>query len=205
MPVTIRFATESDAEAVCDIYAPIVRDTPISFEVEPPTPEEMRQRIARTLEVLPWLVCERDGRLLGYAYASRHRERAAYQWCVDVSAYVAANARRMGVARALYRALFAVLALQGFYNAFAGIALPNAASVGLHEALGFRPVGIYEAVGYKMGAWHDVGWWQLTLQPCGSDPDRPRRLGEVRETPACAAILEEASSRTRSGEPGQRV
>jgi phosphinothricin acetyltransferase len=205
MSVTIRWATEEDAGPFLDIYAPIVRDTPISFEVEPPTPEEMRRRIADTLVSLPWLVCERDGQLLGYAYASRHRARAAYQWCVDVSAYVAAGARRAGVARALYRALFGVLALQGYYNAYAGIALPNPASVGLHEALGFRPVGVYEAVGHKLGAWHDVGWWQLTLQPRGSDPESPRRLNEVWKTPACTAILHEAACQVRLGEPGHRV
>ena len=99
--------------------------------------------------------------MLGYAYASRHRERAAYQWSVDVSVYVRADAHRRGIGRALYTALLRIVTAQGFYGAYAGITLPNASSVGLHEAMGFRAVGVYRAVGYKLGAWHDVGWWDL--------------------------------------------
>ena len=155
MSTIIRVARPEDAEAILAIYAPIVRETAISFEVEPPTRVEMQQRIATTLRQFPWLVCDRQGEVLGYVYTSPHRARAAYQWSVDVSVYIHAKARRTGMGRALYHALFALLSLQGFYQGFAGITLPNPASVGLHEALGFQPVGVYQAVGYKLGSWHD--------------------------------------------------
>jgi L-amino acid N-acyltransferase YncA len=175
----IRFATADDAVAVQAIYAPIVVQTAISFELEPPTVDEMRQRIATTLALFPWLVCEQDGATVGYAYASRHRERAAYQWSADISAYVHERWRGQGVGRALYRSLFERLHAQGYYNVYAGIALPNAPSVALHEAMGMRLVGVYEHVGYKLDRWHDVGWWQGELQPPVARPDRPRALGEV--------------------------
>jgi phosphinothricin acetyltransferase len=162
---TIRLATESDALVVHAIYAPIVRDTVISFEYEAPSVDEMRGRIAKTLPRYPWLVCERepDGEMLGYAYAGPHSERTAYQWSANVSVYVNASGRRMGVGRALYTALFELLRRQNIVNVHAGIALPNAASVGLHESMGMTPVGVYHRVGYKFGAWHDVGWWELAL------------------------------------------
>ncbi len=179
-PASIRLATERDAEQIADIYAPNVTDTIISFEFEPPTADEMRRRIELTLQRYPWLVCERhDGRLLGYAYAGAHGSRAAYQWSVDVSVYVHEEARRKGVGRALYASLFAALTLQGFYNAYAGATLPNPASVGLHEAVGFRPVGVYRGVGYKLGAWHDVVWWHLPLRERVEDPHPPSDLPSV--------------------------
>jgi L-amino acid N-acyltransferase YncA len=189
MTRVIRLATEDDAGQILAIYAPIVRDTPISFEVEPPTVAVMRQRIADTLPRFPWLVCEQCGELQGYAYAGRHRARAAYQWSVDVSVYVHAQARRSGVGRTLYSALFRVLAMQGFCNAYAGIALPNPASVRLHESLGFQPVGIYRSVGYKLGAWHDVGWWQLSLQPHAVRPAPPIDFGVLRASREWQAAL----------------
>ena len=163
-PSSIRLATAGDAAPIADIYAPNVTDAVISFEAEPPDAGEMRRRIAGTLERYPWLVCERRGRVWGYAYAGAHGSRAAYRWSVDVSVYVHGEAHRAGVGRALYTSLFAALELQGFYNAYAGATLPNPASVGLHEAMGFRPVGVYRGTGYKMGAWHDVGWWHLPLR-----------------------------------------
>lgn len=159
----IRMAKSTDAEAIAEIYRPNVTDTVISFETEPPDATEMERRRSSVAAFAPWLVFDRGG-VLGYAYASKHRERAAYQWCIDVTVYVAKDHRQRGVGRALYTSLFALLRLQGFYAAHAGITLPNAASVGLHEALGFGRVATYPAVGFKMGAWHDVGWWQLELQ-----------------------------------------
>src|SRR4051812_12856474 len=112
----IRVANPSDAEAIAAIYAPIVRDTTISFEIEPPTQEEMARRIIKTLESYPWLVAAREGQVIGYAYAGKHRERAAYRWSADVSAYVAERARRSGAARALYERLIAILKAQGFHS-----------------------------------------------------------------------------------------
>jgi phosphinothricin acetyltransferase len=182
MSATIRVALPEDAEALLTIYAPIVRETAISFEVDPPTRAAMHERIATTLRHLPWLVCDRQGEVLGYVYASPHRTRAAYQWSVDVSVYIHAQARRTGMGRALYHAVFQLLILQGFYQCFAGITLPNPASVGLHESLGFQPVGVYQAVGYKLGIWHDVGWWQRSLQPRPSLPTTPTAFEVLRQT-----------------------
>jgi L-amino acid N-acyltransferase YncA len=178
-PTSIRLATERDAEQVAAIYAPNVTDSIISFESEPPSADEMRRRIEGTLERFPWLVCERQGRVLGYAYAGAHGSRAAYQWSVDVSVYVHWETQRAGVGRALYTSLFAALKLQGFYNAYAGATLPNPASVGLHESVGFRAVGVYRGVGYKLGAWHDVVWWHLALRERVADPDPPAGLPSV--------------------------
>ncbi len=166
----IRLATEHDAAQIQAIYGPIVSQTATSFEATPPTVDEMRQRIVGTLAGLPWLVCQRQGTILGYVYADKHRTRTAYQWSVEASAYVHAQARRMGVGHALYSSLFKILTLQGFYNVYAGITLPNPASVGLHEAMGFKPIGVYKAVGYKLNAWRDVGWWHLSLQPTTVPP-----------------------------------
>jgi phosphinothricin acetyltransferase len=179
MPLIIRLATPDDADPIQAIYAPIVRDTVISFEVEPPSVGQMRQRVVETLAHYPWLVCDDRGQVLGYAYGSKHRERAAYQWSADVSVYVHAAARRRGVGRALYTSLFQILALQGFYNAYAGVTLPNPASVGLHEAVGFTPVGVYRTVGFKLGGWHDVGWWQRPLREPAANPEPPRALPTV--------------------------
>jgi len=173
--MTIRIATPHDAEAIAAIYASIVANTVISFELEPPSPEEMRSRIVSTLQRLPWLVSvDDDGNVDGYVYAGRHRERAAYQWSVDTTAYVRADRRGQGVGRKLYERLFAELADLGYCQAFAGIALPNDASVALHEALGFERLGIYRKVGFKMGAWRDVGWWQKALREDVDAPEAPR-------------------------------
>ena len=162
-PLSIRSATPGDAPFIQAIYAPIVEKTVISFEVVPPTVSDMAKRIETTLRSYPFLAAERAGEVIGYAYAGEHRTRAAYRWSVDVSAYVAEPARRSGVGQALYRTLLPILAEAGHHAAFAGITLPNAPSVGLHEAMGFRPVGVYREVGFKFGQWLDVGWWQKML------------------------------------------
>lgn len=173
----IRFAEASDAAALAAIYAPSVEGSAISFEVAAPTAAEMAGRIASTMTTHPWLVmCGEDQAPLGYVYACPHRARAAYQWSVDVAVYIAAGAQRQGIAQRLYRALFKLLAAQGFVQAYAGIALPNAASVALHERLGFTPVGIYRDVGFKLGQWRSVGWWQLRLQPLPQSPGPPLAL-----------------------------
>jgi L-amino acid N-acyltransferase YncA len=173
MAVEIRLARGSDADDIARIYRPFIESTIISFETAPPEPAQMADRIAATISRYPWLVCEWDGRIAGYAYATRHRDRKAYQWSVDTSAYVDPGYWRRGVGSGLYRSLVGILSAQGFMNAYAGIALPNPASVGLHESVGFRPVGVYRSVGYKLGAWHDVGWWERGLNdhlPSPSDP-----------------------------------
>jgi L-amino acid N-acyltransferase YncA len=179
MSSAIRLAQESDAESIQRIYAPFVVHTAVSFETEPPSVDEMRSRMLKILARLPWLVCEWNGGVIGYAYASLHRERAAYGWSVDVTVYIHEELRRHGVGKALYASLFQVLRLQGFYNAYAGVTLPNPGSVGLHEAMGFKPVGVYRAVGYKLGRWHDVGWWQLALRDHSTAPAAPADIASV--------------------------
>jgi L-amino acid N-acyltransferase YncA len=185
----IRLATPDDAEATRDIYSPFCEATPISFETEAPSVDEMRRRIAKTLEFLPWLVLEQKGEIVGYAYASPHRERAAYRWSVDVSAYVRDGHRRTGVGRSLYTSLFELLRLQGYCNALAGITLPNPGSVGLHESLGFQKVGTYRHIGFKCGDWHDVVWYQLSLRDHADEPEDPRDFQLVRNLPEWAAAL----------------
>jgi phosphinothricin acetyltransferase len=176
-----------------DIYAPIVRDSHTSFEIEPPSAEEMATRMNKA-PGMPWLVCEGEsGAVAGYAYAGRFRERLAYQWTAETSVYVHPSAHRRGMGRALYSGLHEVLRLLGFRRAVAGITLPNAASVALHERMGYTPVGVYHAVGFKLGKWRDVAWYELGLAPLIDDPAPPVELTGVRGTPACCAALDAAT------------
>jgi L-amino acid N-acyltransferase YncA len=170
-PGTIRSADpRRDAAACAAIYAPSVEASVTSFEERAPGAAEMAARIERVSATHPWLVVESGEEVVGYAYACEHRERRAYRWAADVSVYVAAGRRGQGFGRALYEALFERLRRQRFQVACAGITLPNQASIGLHESLGFAAVGISPRVGWKHGAWRDVGWWQLELVPSGTEP-----------------------------------
>ena len=193
----IRLALETDAERMLAIYTPIIRETAISFELEPPTVAEFQLRVSNTLRQTPWLVCEEDGKILGYAYAGSYRARAAYQWSVEVTVYVGPASRGRGVGRALYTALCRCLRVQGYHNAFAAIALPNDASVKLHEKLGFKPIGVYRSVGHKLGRWHDVGWWQLALRESGSSPSPPLPVRDVSDTPSWQRSLESGTGLLR--------
>jgi L-amino acid N-acyltransferase YncA len=159
-----------DAAACAAIYAPYVRESVISFELEPPSEDELAQRIERYSRSHAWLVAEDRDEVVGFAYACPHRERAAYRWAADVSVYVDRDHRRRGIGGQLYAALLALLKRQGLYVACAGITLPNDASVGIHESFGFKPVGVYRAIGFKAGSWWDVGWWQLALREPGDGP-----------------------------------
>ncbi len=179
MACHLRLATPDDAAAAAAIYAPYVRDTVISFEAEPPDAAEFGRRIAAVTARYPWLVAVRGGAVAGYAYAAEHRSRAAYRWDVDVGIYLDATVHRRGIGRRLYLALFELLRAQGLVNAYAGITLPNAASVGLHESMGFAAAGHYPKTGYKSGAWHDVGWWGLVLREPASAPTEPLPFPEV--------------------------
>jgi L-amino acid N-acyltransferase YncA len=174
---------ERDAAACAAIYLPYVRDTVISFEEVAPTAAEMSARIARLTKTHAWLVADDGGEVLGYAYGCPHRERAAYRWAAEVSVYVDPRHQRRGAGRALYEGLCGLLAKRGYRLALAGIALPNDASVALHEACGFRPVGVYRRIGFKLGAWWDVGWWQLELISAGAElPAEPGPPPGVVET-----------------------
>ena len=167
----LRGATPGDAAAISAIYAPFVTASAVSFETEPPGPEEVRARIEGAGGLYPWVVgCEADGPVLGYAYAAAFRPRPAYRYAVETSVYLAAGAEGRGLGRRLYRALIEMLEAQGFAQAIAAITLPNERSVRLHEALGFAPAGVYRQVGWKLGGWHDVGLWQRALAP--ADPPR---------------------------------
>jgi phosphinothricin acetyltransferase len=186
----IRLAGEADAESVAAIYGPYCASTIVSFEYTPPAAAEMARRMRATLQQYPWLVLD-DGDVAGYAYASRHSERAAYGWSVNTAIYVNPSCHRRGVGRALYAALFDLLRLQGYFKAYAGISLPNPGSVGLHTAVGFTPVGVYERVGYKLGAWHDVAWLQLALRAEQPDPAPPVPIGSLVGTDAFARALDD--------------
>jgi phosphinothricin acetyltransferase len=189
----LRLAGEDDAPAVLAIYGPVVRDTPISFELEPPSPAEMAERIRSTLELTPWLLAEAEGRVAGYAYADPFRARPAYQWTAETTVYVHPDFQRRGVGRALYRALLAALRAAGYRSAVGGITLPNPASVALHESLGFLPVGVFRAAGFKQGRWHDVGFWQLELAPGDPPAAPPRPLAALLGTPEWEAALRAGS------------
>jgi phosphinothricin acetyltransferase len=177
----IRIARVDDAEQILEIYAPYVLNTDISFETIVPSKEDMQGRITSILEKNPWLVLEEDSYILGYAYASKHRERAAYRWSVDISIYVRQECRGRGIGKALYTALLPILKLQGYYNVYAGICLPNEASVGIHESFGFRKMAHYTRVGYKAGHWLDTGWWELSLKEHDAVPGEPIPFSKLNE------------------------
>ncbi|MGH3767854.1 MAG: GNAT family N-acetyltransferase [Pseudonocardiaceae bacterium] len=170
----IRDASERDAETCAAIYAPYVIDTTITFETDPPLPAEMAERIATARRTHAWIVLEDQGRVVGYAYGGPFKSRSAYRWSCEVSVYLEHGRRRTGGGRALYDALFARLAERGFRTAVAGMTLPNDASVGLHRAMGFEPVGTYRRIGWKHGAWHDVAWVQRTMVTGQDPPTEPR-------------------------------
>ena len=176
----------TDASAVARIYAPHVIGGFASFEDVAPSPSEMASRIRRTLPVTPWLVAAEGDDVIGYAYASPHRDRAGYRWSVDVSAYVADTWRGRGVGARLYGALLTILRRQGFVNAYAGIAQPNPASVRLHRAIGMSEVGTYHGVGFKGGTWRDVTWLEMALG---------QRVEQPAEPVALAALLDDAAGR----------
>jgi len=162
--LTIRSATGADAARIAEIYGHYVRETPASFEIDPPRAQEMLGRIEAGTGTYPWLVAEEDSAVVGYAYGGEFRKRAAYRWSAEVSVYIDAEHRARGAGRALMSRLLDQLRAGDFANAFAGVTLPNPASVRLFESLGFEPIGVFRNAGYKFGAWHDVGWWQLPLK-----------------------------------------
>lgn len=177
--MTIRFATAADVPAILAIYAPYITDSIISFEYEVPTLAEFSERFQTIQSQLPYLVAEQDCRVLGYAYASRHRDRTAYQWSVETSVYVHPDGHRQGIARKLYTTLLTYLRRQGYVNALAGITTPNPESEAFHRTMGFDYLGTFSNVGYKMGAWYGVAWFQLALQDHQPDPPTPLSIDQV--------------------------
>lgn len=187
---TIRIATPADIPGMLAIYNPIVASSPIAFDVIPLTEPEFQARLSEVLAQTPWLVCAREEQVLGYAYAARFRPRAAYRWTVETTVYIHSDYRRSGIGTALYTVLLGLLRLQGYRNVVAAITLPNPASVGLHERMGFRCVGVFPRVGFKLGAWHDVGWWVLPLEEGDNPPSEPVPWHQLAETPEWKAAFE---------------
>lgn len=167
----IRIAQESDASALLEIYAPFVVNTAITFDVQTPTLEEFVQKMKHIKQEAPYLVYEHEGEVLGYAYASSHRQRAAYRWTRELSVYIREDAKSKKCGTALYTSLLELLRCQNYRTVLAGITLPNIPSVNFHERLGFYPVGVYDNIGFKLGKSHRVGWWQLMLQ----EPQEPAK------------------------------
>ena len=181
MMVIIRLATAADAEGILAIYAPYIENTSFTFETEVPSVAAFADRITQYLQQWPWLVCEINGQVAGYAYASRYRERVAYQWSVETSVYVHDAFQRLNIGKALYEALFFILQKQGFRNVYAVINLPNEKSVAFHERCGFQYFATYEQVGYKLGQWKNVGWWRLILNEFGPEPATPVSFTELKK------------------------
>jgi phosphinothricin acetyltransferase len=179
MQFNFRIATPADAAAMLKIYAPYVANTSITFETEVPSESAFAERIKHYLTEWPWIVCEADGKVVGYAYASRYRERIAYQWSVECSVYVHDDYMRAGVARKLYTSLFAILKKQGYRNVYAVINLPNERSVAFHEKMGFSWFATYEQVGYKLGQWKNVGWWRLIINAFDDEPEAVLPFGKM--------------------------
>jgi L-amino acid N-acyltransferase YncA len=197
MTSKIRFATPADAAAVLEIYGPFCDNSPITFETERPAIAEIENRIRKINQRYPWLICEKDNQVVGYAYASPHRDRAAYRWSVDIAIYISGSHRGVGIGTALYTLLFELLRIQGYFKAYAGITLPNPASIRVHQRLGFSLVGIYKQVGYKAGAWHDVSWWDLSLQPTDRLPEETLLMQDAVRRADFRAAIESADSLLR--------
>jgi phosphinothricin acetyltransferase len=178
----IRLALVNDTEQILSIYSPYVKKTVISFEYTVPSKEEMETRIRNISQRYPWIVLEENNEILGYAYASKHRERSAYRWSVDISIYVKEGYLGRGIGKALYTSLFEILKCQRYRNAYAGICLPNEKSVGIHEHFGFKKIAQYNKVGYKFGKWYDTGWWELFLQDHDSAPGEPVPISDVEQS-----------------------
>lgn len=189
----IRIATGEDASDLLAIYAPFILQSGVTQETEVPTSENFQQRIMATLEERPWLVCEMDQQIAGYAYAGRHRERKGYQWCTETSVYVHAGFLRQGVASALYSALLELLKWQGYVNVYAVITLPNEKSVALHEKLGFHYLTTYKKIGYKLGQWHDVGWWEMQINVPQVNLSPPVKFPALNQK-SVATLLHQASA-----------
>lgn len=175
----IRIAGPNDAFDILEIYSPYILNTAITFETEVPSLENFEQRIVTYQEHWPWLVYEADGHIAAYTYAGKHRERPAYEWCVESSVYVHDNFQQRGIAKMLYDALFALLKYQGCRNVYAGITLPNDKSVAFHKKFGFRWLADYKNVGYKSDRWNTVSWFHLQVNEYVEDPVAPMKFPAV--------------------------
>ena len=189
----IELIQNADAPAVLNIYKHYVENTIVSFEYEVPSLDVFSERIKTNTVSYPWLVCRHGDQLIGYAYGSTHRYRTAYQWSPESTIYLAPDFHSKGVGRILYETLFALLRLQGYFNVFAGVGLPNDKSVGFHRALGFEEIGIFKKVGYKLGNWHDTHWFQLALQTHVLNPANPETMAVLQQTDGFKSVMAHAN------------
>jgi phosphinothricin acetyltransferase len=183
----IRHVELSDAEAVLNIYKPYIESTSITFETSVPSVDEFAARIESYTEKYPWLIAEDSGNVIGYAYASKHRERDAYQWCVESSVYVLEKYHRSGIAMKLYNSLFSILKECGYVNVYAGITLPNPKSYTFHKKMGFEDIGVYKNIGYKFDKWHDVAWLVKTINDHSANPAAPKKFNKEQKPEVCDA------------------
>jgi len=190
----IRFAGKEDAAAILRIYEAYIKNTRVTFEIDVPTVPEFEARMERITAQFPWLVCEVNGEIAGYAYGSRHGERAAYRWSADLSVYIDEKFHRRGIATALYRGVTELLRRQGYFTVYAGVSTPNPKSEAFHEALGFRNLGEFKNVGYKLGAWCGVAWYELPLADYVAEPKEPCAIGILTEREAWEDVLAEAEA-----------
>ncbi|MEL7567060.1 MAG: N-acetyltransferase family protein [Dehalobacterium sp.] len=189
---SIRLAAESDSNAILQIYAPFITSTAITFECQVPTIAEFRDRMAEIQRKYPWLVCEINNNILGYAYASPFNEREAYNWSVDFSVYVSPQYHGKNIGKAFYFTLFELLKLQGYYNAYAIVVLPNTKSECLHESFGFKEIGVCENAGYKLGNWHDVKWYGIKINEYAPSPAKPKSIDEICSMDEFKTIMDKA-------------
>ena len=177
--IQVRFATPDDAADILKIYSEYILTKATTFETEVPTLDQFRHRIEQILIKFPWIVCRINNSLAGYTYASAFKEREAYQWSAECSVYLSHAFMNKGIGKILYKTLFPIIKYQGIRNVFAGIALPNDPSVHMHERLGFKPIAVYENIGYKLGQWHNVGWWKLQLNDYSTEPPPLLKFSEL--------------------------
>lgn len=188
----IRLAVEDDCSSILNIYAPFISDTAITFEYKIPSLKEFGARMAKIQKTYPWLVCEIGGEIAGYAYASRYGEREAFDWSVELSIYISPDFQRKSIGKALYCALLDILKLQGFYNAYALVSVPNAKSEKLHESFGFETVGQFRNVGYKLKSWRNIKTFGLKLNEYENSPEKPKAVGIVSNAEECRSIVKKA-------------
>jgi phosphinothricin acetyltransferase len=190
----IRVATKGDAAGILEIYAPFILNSGITQEVEVPSIEDFQQRIISNLEERPWLVCEINSEIAGYVYAGKHRDRKGYQWCIESSVYISEKYFGVGAANALYTALFDILKIQGYVNAYAVITLPNERSIVFHKKFGFNYLTTYKKIGYKLGHWHDVGWMEYEINPHKEDPPDPLKFPKIDKSIIKSILLRSSES-----------
>ncbi len=189
----IRLVTLDDAQEILEIYKPHI-DTAVTFEEDVPSLSDYKKRIGSILEDCPFLVCEINNQVVGYAYASEYRTRASYRWNREVTVYVRDGFFRRNIAGALYQALFEILRRQHVANVLAIITLPNEASIKFHESFGFKACAVFNKVGYKLNRWHQVGWWELSfIDDEEQIPQETIPFSSIKETDFVAEIFEKAA------------